>query len=1016
MPLVLFDGVCAVDSAEIVGAGGMAIQPEHRSILVVDIEGFSRSERTTPIQRDLHHHLHRLLQDVLHASGISRRACEWEDRGDGFLVTISPQVPKSRLLDPLIPLLAERLQQWNANAEPAWQLRLRMVVDAGEVLRDPKANVGEAVVAACRLLDAPQLRACLTETTRPLVVAVSSWIYQQVIRHRYGQIDPAVYWPMVFTGKGMTGQAWVQVPGDPDAPVRAGITARPPPGMPDRRSGAAGSALEPRAADAQEEAAIPVDLPADVVSFTGRSEELETLRRLFADASRRPRSGLIVVSALAGKGGIGKTALAVHAAYQLQDHFPDGQLYVNLRGAERQALQPADVLAQLLRALGIPSALIPEDVDERARLYRRRLTTRRVLIVLDNAADEAQIRPLLPGGGSSAVLITSRKQLAGLDTAANIRLDVLQPADAIALLGKLAGRARVEEEPEAAESIARWCGYLPLAVRIAGAKLHAKPHLPLRRFAQQLADQRRRLDTLQVGDLDLRASFALSYRQLPAEQRRLFRLLGLLEVADFPAWVAAALLDCPIDHAADLTEQLVDAQLLEATGEDAVGQLRYRFHDLLRVFARERAERGEPRVRRKAALQRALGGYLSLAATATGVLDRGRQHLTSRIEADRWTVSDPGAAATAHERPVEWFTIERANLLTAIEQAHQQHRWAMTWELADSLASFLDRGGYWHDRRRTSELGLDAARRAGDRSWQAKMLYYLGNVRSDQACWQEALAIFEQARAIYHQLGDTYGLACIGLAFGLLFRRLGRLDDAMAQYQQSLWVFTEVGDRSQQSFVHIGMADIHQARGHLDDAAAHIQRALPVHQQEGNLIGEVFALNDLGAIARSRGDLGASLQYLQQSLEVATRIGSRLWTARTLVALAATYREQAKHQQATGDREQATSALERAMRLFDDALVIFQDLGDRRSEAMLLLERSDALLLLDVRDIHERRRLLEEAMACTDRCLAVFREIGDRFWAAKALQQKSKILTAQGRHHDARGWRQQAQQAFRALA
>ncbi len=714
----------------------MAIQPEHRSILVVDIEEFSQC--TNRVQLDLHRRLRDLLQDALQAGEINKDACEWEDRGDGFLVTIGAEVPKSRLLDPVIPLLAKRVDADNRTAEPAWRLRLRAVVHAGEVLRDPKANVGQAVVAACRLLDAPELRARLKATRRPLVVAVSDWIHQEVVQHGYGRIDRAAYRPMPFTSKNTIGHAWVHVP-DPEAPVAASITRSRPPRTSHRPTGPHGYPSESVDADAQEEAAIPVDLPGDIASFTGRSKELKRLQRLFADARRRRHAGLIVVSAIAGKGGVGKTALAVHAAYRLQSRFPDGQLYVNLRGAERQALQPADVLAQMLRALGVPSALIPEDVDERAGLYRRRLAKRRVLIVLDNAAAEAQIRPLLPGGGSSALLITSRKQLAGLDMAATIRLDVLQPAEALDLLGKLAGRARVEKEPEAARSIIRLCGYLPLAVRIAGAKLHAKPHLPLRRVADQLANQHRRLDTLQVGDLDVRASFLLSYQHLPADQRRLFRLLGLLEAADFPTWVAAALLDCPIGRAADLLERLDEAQLLEATGEDAVGQLRYRFHDLLRVFARERATRGDPRARREPALQRAIGGYLSLAATATGVLDQGRQHLTTRTEAGKWAARDPIAVAAANELAVEWFTTERANLLTSIEQAHKLGLWAMTWELADSLASFLDRRGYWNDRRHTCEFGLQAACRAGDRRWQAKMLYGLGTVRSDQSYWEEAL-------------------------------------------------------------------------------------------------------------------------------------------------------------------------------------------------------------------------------------------------------------------------------------
>jgi len=621
-----------------------------------------------------------------------------------------------------------------------------------------------------------------------------------------------------------------------------------------------------------------------------------------------------------------------------------------------------------------------------------------MLIVLDNAADEPQVRLLLPGEGRSAVLVTSRAPLAGLDPATAIRLDALPPAEALALLGSLAGRGRVEAEPQAAEAIVRLCGYLPLAVRIAGAKLAAKPHMRLAPFAEQLTHEHRRLDALQVGDLDLRACFAMSYKQLTTAQRRLFRLLSLLVAADFPAWVSAALLDCAVADATDLTEGLESAQLLEAVGEDSTGQLRYRFHDLLRVFARELAHRGESQERRKASLRQVIGGYLSLAAAATDIFDQGRQHLALRTEARKWSVDDPIAAEAAHDLPVEWFTTERANLLALIEQAYEQELWAMTWELADCLDSFLVSRGYWSDRRRTCEIALQAAHQANNRRWQAKMLFHLGSVHSDQARWEEALQIFGQAQKIFEELGDTSACAWTAQAFGLVYRRQGRLSDAMAQYEQCLAVFEQIGDRSQAAFVHIGMADVHRARGQLDDAMAHDWVALPIHKEEGNLIGEVFALNDLAEIARDRGDLDAALAYLQQSLEAVQRSGNRLWTARTLMTLGAICG--------------AMGRLDRAMEHFDEALAGFQDIGDRRSEAMLFLERSQALLLAKGGDTRER---LGDALSATDQYLALFREIGDPFWTARAMRHKGEILTALGRHDEASECLRHAQEIAGAL-
>jgi DNA-binding SARP family transcriptional activator len=347
----------------------------------------------------------------------------------------------------------------------------------------------------------------------------------------------------------------------------------------------------------------PCHLPPDVADFTGREHLLAGLRRLLW---REPgqRATAVLVAAVSGKAGVGKSAVAIRVAQQLRPRYPDGQLYVNLRGTEAHALAPADVLASFLRALGVDEAAVPDGLEERVRRYRARLADRRVLVVLDNAAGEAQVRPLLPPSAGCAALVTSRARLAGLEAAHQVALEVMQPGEAVELLARVAGAERVAAEPAAARTIARLCGDLPLAVRIAGAKLAARPHWRLAHLAERLGDERRRLDELCAGDLEVRASFAASHQGQDTAMRRAFRLLGLLETPSFAAPAAATMLDVTVSEAEDLLERLVEAHLLEVGGQDAGGRTSYRFHDLLRIFARERLRVETPVADRQAALRR----------------------------------------------------------------------------------------------------------------------------------------------------------------------------------------------------------------------------------------------------------------------------------------------------------------------------------------------------------------------------------------------------------------------------
>jgi tetratricopeptide (TPR) repeat protein len=882
----------------------MAIQPEHRSILVVDIEEFS--QRTNPVQLGLHRRLRDLLQGALQAGEINKDVCEWEDRGDGFLVTIGAEVPKSRLLDPVIPLLAERVNAHNLAAEPAWRLRLRVVVHAGEVLRDPKPNVGQAVVAACRLLDAPQLRACLKATSRPLVVAVTDWIHQEVVQHGYAGIDRAAYWPMAFTSKNTIGHAWVHVPGDPNAPVAAH-----------------GYASESLDADAQEEGAIPADLPRDIPSFTGRSEELETLRRLFADASRRPHAGLIVVSAIAGKGGVGKTALAVHAAYQLKDQFPDGQLYVNLRGAERQALQLGDVLARLLRALGIPSPLIPENVDE--RLYRRRLTRRRVLIVLDNAADEAQVRPLLPGSGSSAVLITSRAVLAGLDTADPIDLDVLREDEALDLLRTLERHGRVDEEPEAAKTICRLCGYLPLAVRIAGAKLDANRHLPLAHFAQQLADQHRRLDTLHVGDLDLRASFALSYQQLPANQRRLFRLLGLQEGPSIGVSAAEALLNQQMAEAEELeaeeleAEKLLD-QLVDLNLLDRPILRRYQLHDLLRLFAQEQAISVVPESKRTMALRRMFTFYLATTQRADQCIRPGRPLDGELSESPhQLTFTDLGEAS-------KWLELERTTLVSAVQQAAAIPSFSrVAEELANALRGFFELRSYFTDWEQTGEAALTAAEQDGDtRAWATARLN-LGIVAFQRHRPEPAMQLFEAALRGYEQVADRRGQARALTSLGNLHREQGQYELAVRVLKKGLNLRRKQGDRHGEA-VTLFLLGLAVEQGNHKQGLARFRQSLALFGELGDRWGQLNVIYRLGMVYR---DQRRTINAFEQTLELSRELGHRGREADALTQLGLLHYE-------LGHHEQSVTCLE-------DALSVRRSVGDQYGEATTLRHLGEVL-------------------------------------------------------------------------
>jgi DNA-binding SARP family transcriptional activator len=717
----------------------------------------------------------------------------------------------------------------------------------------------------------------------------------------------------------------------------------------------------------------PCQLPPDVEDFTGREGDLAEVQRLLEG----DRATAIVISAIAGKAGVGKTALAVHVAHRLRPRFPDGQLYVNLRGVEAQALDPAEVLAGFLRALGVEGAEIAEGLDERERQYRSRLADRRVLLVLDNAAAEAQVRPLLPGSPGCAVLVTSRARLSGLEAAHALTLDVLEADQAVALLAKLAGPGRVAAEPEAAQSIVRLCGWLPLAVRIAGARLASRPQWRLALLAERLADERCRLDELKAGDLEVRASVALSYQGRGEQERRLFCLLGLLAAPSFPAWVAATLLDVDQAEADGLLERLVDAQLVEVAGQDQTGQLRYRLHDLLRLYARERQHQ-EPAGAREASLERLLQGYLTLAERADALLEPSGGSHYGRGSAEAHPADHP-AVVVVERGPLGWFEAERASLVATVLQAGDVGLLELCWRLAETLAGFFELHVHWADWQQSHEQALAAARRAGARDAEGRILASLADFHGQRWHVDDAIGCLQQSLEAFRETGDRRGELQSLASLGTHAMRRGRFDEATARLEESLAGFRELGWRSGEAFVLSDLSEVHRQQGRYAAAVACSRQSLRLMRAIGDRSWEASILRRLARALGMQGRFVEAIACLDQSLAAARATGDRHGEAYIL--------------QGFGEVHQRRGCLGEAADCLERGLALARGIGDGTAEAFNLS------ILGDVRRQQGR---LEEAASYLEGSLGVFHERGLRSWEARTLDSLGTLLDDKGDHTAAR--------------
>jgi DNA-binding SARP family transcriptional activator/tetratricopeptide (TPR) repeat protein len=663
----------------------------------------------------------------------------------------------------------------------------------------------------------------------------------------------------------------------------------------------------------------PRQLPTDVVSFAGREGYLRRLDALLPAADDvRPET--VVISAVSGTAGVGKTALAVHWAHRVKDRFPDGQLYVNLRGFDPggSPMDPAEAVRGFLDALQVPAARIPTGTPEQAALYRSLLTGRRILIVLDNARDAEQVRPLLPRSPGCLAVVTSRSRLHRLmaaDAAHALTLDLLTADEARQLLARRLGAGRMAAEPDAVEDIVAGCALLPLALAVVAAHAATRPHFPLATLADELRENRTRLDVLDAGDTatDVRAVFSWSYRALSPAAARLFRLLGLLSATDIGLAAAASLAGLPVDRTRPLLAELTAAHLLT---EPAAA--RYTFHDLLRAYAHELVCTDDPPADRDAAVRRLLDHYLHTGHRAALLLHSFRAPIPLAPLEPGTTPED----LSDHDDALAWFTVERPVVLAAIRQAAEAGFDVHTWQLAWTLTSFLQRQGHWDDQVTAQCTAMAAARRLGDRSAQTHAHRSLARIYARQGRFDEAHEHLEQALELLVELGDVLGQAHAHHNRSLVFGQQGDYRQALVAARQGQAFYEQVGNPSGKALALNEVGWFLTLLGEPGKALACCEQALALHRGLGNQAQQADCLSNLGYINHVLGNFAEAVRCDESALALYRATGGdRYYEGRVLTHLGETYHAQGK--------------LDAARTTWEQALDILDGLGDPDAEQVL---------------------------------------------------------------------------------
>lgn len=660
----------------------------------------------------------------------------------------------------------------------------------------------------------------------------------------------------------------------------------------------------------------PAQLPADVAAFTGREEQLARLDELLAGAGDQPTA--VVISAIAGTAGVGKTTLATTWAHRIAGRFPDGQLYVNLRGYHpEQPMTPDDALAGFLRALGVPGQEIPVERSDRAAAYRSLVSGARVLIVLDNASSVEQVRPLLPGSGSCAVVVTSRDSLAGLvaiDGAHRIDLDLLLPTDAIRLLRRLIGD-RVDAEPRTAATLAEQCARLPLALRVAAELAVSRPTTPLAGLVAELADQQRRLELLDSGSdphAAVRAVFSWSIRHLLPDATTMFRLLGLHPGPDLDAYAAAALCGARPEPARRTLDLLARAHLVHPTGND-----RYGMHDLLRAYAAHLAGVQLRDRERHAALGRLFDYYLATAAAAADSWQPAEANRRPRIPPPDAAVPD----LTRPDQAREWLDTERQCLVAIAAHAATGGWPTHTVRLSHTLARYFD-GGHYPDALAVHGHAVRAAEQTGDLAGQARALSDLSSTYRVLGRFDVAVSYGERARLMARRAGDLPGEASACNGLGIINKLLGNHRAAIEYHRQALTLHQRAGDLSGEARSVGNLGCVEERIGLYQQAITHHRRALALAQQADDPTVLAMALNNLGCVEVRTGDYESAARHYQRALTIARQLHHRQGEAIVLDSL--------------GRLHLRLDQPARATDLFGQAVALSREVGDQTAEAEAL--------------------------------------------------------------------------------
>lgn len=732
------------------------------------------------------------------------------------------------------------------------------------------------------------------------------------------------------------------------------------PGEETVRHGGEGAAEPPPASPAETSSdirptdTVPHQLPADVADFVADPAQLDALEHALTAGEGRS----VGLAAVTGKPGTGKSALAVHAAHALAETgFPDGQLYCDLRGTTGTPTPPVEVLGRFLRAFGIPGQLIPESLDERAEMYRTRLASRRVLVVLDDAAGEGQVLPLLPGSRGCAVLVTSRARLTALPGATRIALDVLDEDRALELLARIVGRERVAHEAVAAEALVRTVGRLPLALRIVAARLAARPHWPLASMVQRLANERHRLDELAHGEMTMRASLSLTYEGLAPEDRGLLRLLSMAQAPTLPSWLAGALLDDRRPFPSDLMEPLVDVQMLDVAGVEPAGGFRYRFHEIIRVYAREQLAAQHPAAERQAAFARMAGGWMHLAQQAHRKV-YGGDFTVLHGDAARW---EPPSTHTDEvlADPLAWLDAEQTALCGMVGHAADEGLHDLSWDLATSLVTLFEVRGHYDLWEQTHLSALSAVRKAGNLRGTAAVRASLGSLYMSRNQFDTARQSLTSALDVFQALDEPMGEALCRRDLALISRTSGDDAGALELYGRSLADFDRAGDVVGRAIVLTQSAHIRMRRGEMDAAQKQLDEALGIYEDIGYTGGRARTLRRVGQLLLEQGRTDLAVLTFTEVLELCRESGDVIGEGHLLYDLGRAFSLMGRPDRARDFYDRAVAARERIMDFSGGALA-------RLELARLGTEhpgRSRQVLTPAVEVFRERRMVRELAEA-----------------------------------------------------